>query len=263
MSEHKESTIVSQIVRMDEVANFLVSFHYVLEEFGTKRWRGHGNLISLLHSPVRTNATNDSTRIYSMLIHGLGNPSWNEWAMQRAEWLALEVIILVKQLLEQNPRLVDAAMGANGQDVQLYIAWAPHKMQFDGFDMSSSAPGSNHRADFMLARSVGQPRKLIRICRVYHTTNVPKETTSNDPSIVNPESRLLAQCDFPLHDVVDEAVQEAAASLRGRLGLQKRHLPAPPAAMPTLRDGDSSSSESSNSGEPEDDDRLSVDTDDS
>ena len=183
--------------------------------------------------------------------------------MQRAEWLALEVIILVKQLLEQNPRLVDAAMGANGQDVQLYIAWAPHKMQFDGFDMSSSAPGSNHRADFMLARSVGQPRKLIRICRVYHTTNVPKETTSNDPSIVNPESRLLAQCDFPLHDVVDEAVQEAAKSLRERLGLQKRHLPAPPAALPTLRDGDSSSSESSNSGDPGDDERLSVDTEDS
>ena len=94
MSELKESTIVSQIVRRDEVTNFLDSFHSALEEFGTLRWRGHGNLISLLHSPVRTNATNDSTRIYSMLIHGLGNPSWNEWAMQRAEWLALEVIIL-------------------------------------------------------------------------------------------------------------------------------------------------------------------------
>ena len=130
--------------------------------------------------------------------------------------------------------------------------------------MCSSAPGSNHRADFMLARSVGQPTKLIRICKVYHTTNVPKETTSGDASIVNPESRLLAQCDFPLHGFVDEAVQEAAASLRERRGLQKnKKLPAPPAALPTLRDGDSSSSESSNSGEPEDDDRLSVDTDDS
>jgi len=196
-----------------------------------------------------------------MLIHGLGNPSWNEWAMQRAEWLALEVIILVKQLLEQNPRLVDAAMGANGQDVQLYIAWAPHKMQFDGFDMSSSAPGSNHRADFMLARYVGRPTKLIRICKVYHTTNVPKETTSGDAGIVNPESRLLAQCDFPLHDTVDQAVHQAATSLRERRGLQIRHLPAAPEALPTLRNRDSSSSESSNSGEPEED-RLSVDTDD-
>ena len=104
ISEHKESTIVSQIVRRDEVAHFLDSFHSAIEEFGTRKWRGHGNLISLLHSPVRTNASN-TTRIYSMLIHGLGNPSWNEWAMQRAEWLALEVIILVKQL------------AANGQDV--------------------------------------------------------------------------------------------------------------------------------------------------
>ena len=48
-----------------------------------------------------------------MLIHGLGNPRWNEWAMQRAEWLALEVIIRVKQLLDKNPRLVDAVMGTN------------------------------------------------------------------------------------------------------------------------------------------------------
>ena len=181
--------------------------------------------------------------------------------MQRAEWLALEVIILVKQLLEQNPRLVDAAMGANGQDVQLHIAWAPHKMQFDGFDMSSSAPGSNDRADFMLAGYVGRLTKLVRICKVYHTTNVPKETTSGHAGIVVPESRLLAQCDFPLHDTVDQAVYQAATSLRQRRGLQIRHLPAHAAALPTLRSRDSSSSESSDSGEPEED-RLSVDTDD-
>ena len=139
-------------------------------------------------------------------------------------------------------------MGTNEQVVQLYIAWAPHKMQFDGFDMSSSAPGSNHRADFMLARSVGQPKKLIRICRVYHTTNVPKETTSGDEGIVVPESRLLAQCDFPLHDTVDQAVYQAATSLRERRGLQIRPLPAHK-ALQTLRSRDSSSSESSDSGE--------------
>ena len=101
--EAHASTIVSQIVRRDEVADFCLGlFHYALEELGRKRLRGHGYLISLLHSPVRIN---DSKRIYSMLIHGLGNPRWNEWALQRAEWLALEVIIRVKQLLEQNPRL--------------------------------------------------------------------------------------------------------------------------------------------------------------
>ena len=63
--------------------------------------------------------------------------------MSRAKCFALEVIIRVKQL------------AANGQDVQLHIAWAPHKMQFEGFDMSSSAPATNGCADFMLAGSVG------------------------------------------------------------------------------------------------------------
>ena len=79
---------------------------------------------------------------------------------------------------------------ANGQDVQFHIAWAPHKMQFDGFDMSSSAPGSNDRADFMLAGFVGRSTKLVRICKVYHTTNVLKETTSGHAGIVVPEFRF-------------------------------------------------------------------------
>ena len=180
--------------------------------------------------------------------------------MQRAEWLALEVIILVKQLLEQDPGLVDAAFRANGQNVQLDIAWVPHKMQFDGFDMSSTAPGSNHRAEFMLAGYVEQLSKFVRICKVYHTTNVPKETTSGDAGIVVPESRLLAQCEFLSHDIVDRAVDQAAKNLRERRGLQIRPLPAHQ-GLRTLRSRDSSSSESSDIGEPESD-RLSVDTDD-
>ena len=60
----------------------------------------------------------------------------------------MEVIIRVKQL------------AANGQDVQLHIAWAPHKMHFEGFDMSSSAPVTNGCADFMLAGSVDQFKNL-------------------------------------------------------------------------------------------------------
>ena len=171
---------------------------------------------------------------------------------------ALEVIIRVKQLLElgsgsladEDKKLVDESLAANGQDVQLHIAWAPHKMQFDGFDMSSSAPGSNDRADFMLAGYVEQLSKFVRICKVYHTTNVPKETTSGDAGIVVPESRLLAQCESPLHDTVDQAVYQAATSLRERRGLQIRPLPAHK-ALQTLRSRDSSSSESSDSGEPE------------
>ena len=95
-----------------------------------------------------------------MLIHGLGNPGWNQCAMPQAECLALEVIIRVKQL------------AANGQDVQLHIAWAPHKMQFEGFDMSSSAPVTNGRADFMLVGSVGHSfRDVAYSCYVrvtYH-----------------------------------------------------------------------------------------------
>ena len=146
----------------------------------------------------------------------------------------------------------DASFAANGQYVQLHIAWAPHKMQFDGFDMSSSAPGSNLRADFMLAGYVEQLTKLVRICKVYHTTNVPKETTSGDAGIVVPESRLLAQCDFLPHDIVDQAVGQAAKNLRERRGLQIRPLlfPAHQGVL-TLRSRDSSSSESSDSGEPE------------
>ena len=68
--------------------------------------------------------------------------------MPRAKCLALEVIIRVKRL------------AANGQDGQLHIAWAPHKMQFEGFDMSSSAPVSNGDTDFMLAGSVDQVQNL-------------------------------------------------------------------------------------------------------
>jgi hypothetical protein len=48
-----------------------------------------GYLYSLLQTPIEITPR---TRLYSALIHGLGESTWREWAMGRAEWLVLEII---------------------------------------------------------------------------------------------------------------------------------------------------------------------------
>ena len=48
-----------------------------------------GALLSLLPSPVKTH---QETRLYSAVVRGLGQNSWDEWPMGRMEWMCFQVI---------------------------------------------------------------------------------------------------------------------------------------------------------------------------
>jgi hypothetical protein len=66
-----------------------------------EEWRGSdGYLYSLLQTPIESTP---KTRLYKAWIHGLGEPMWREWAMARAEWLALE-ILLAHSTAKQSPK---------------------------------------------------------------------------------------------------------------------------------------------------------------
>ena len=55
-----------------------------------------GYLHSLLPCPVEVQP---SSRLYSCVVHGLGRNRWCEPAMERVEWLAVEILSLMRDLL--------------------------------------------------------------------------------------------------------------------------------------------------------------------
>ena len=199
-----------------------------------EEWRGskEGYLYNLLQTPIESTP---KTRLYSALINGLGESTWCEWAMGRAEWLVLEIISATLTRLdasrvhnEATPlwTMLESSLGTTRAQVTLRIAWSAHKMTFDGDVMKSGRAGANDRSDFHVVASVPGKTAVI-LCTLYHTTNWPQELKTNREGYNLPEARLLAE-GFTSSLLVDvdhacQAVAQRCLSLRGFGPLQLAH----------------------------------------
>ena len=74
-------------------------------------------------------------------------------------------------------------------DIQLDLCWAPHKLAHDGVTMKATASGANDRTDFFLIANWPGARRPIVLVDIYHTTNVPENTSSGRNNVALPESR--------------------------------------------------------------------------
>ena len=190
----------------------------VMKEF--QKWsQSTGAVRNVLYRNIQT--TDDSSRLYSVWVDGLGEKQWNEWAMTRVEWLCLEITFNLLQICSAARAVEEIKEKMQVQDEPLLtIAWAAHKVRFDGFQMSSTGAGANDRADFfLLAQDALQAELPKVIATFYHTTNVPELTTTEDPHMIYPESRILCECPKYMNDFVDAAVWECAKRVRKDQGL--------------------------------------------
>ena len=121
------------------------------------------------------------------------------WGMGRIEYLCLQLIWTMRQMLlvgdsdewTEEWAHIGETCGVAARDVFLDIVWCPHKMRLAGDIMQSSAAEANERCDILL---VGWPLSRsspILLGHAYHTTNVVKNTWSEAPGQVYPESRVL------------------------------------------------------------------------
>jgi hypothetical protein len=155
-----------------------------------------GNVINIISRGLRSS----SALLFSVLVSGIGEDRTSMWAMGRLEWLALELMFDAKHLLDSTPDdpeirglwdILERTFGCNRPNIEVDIIWTPHKLEFNGEDMESTAAGANDRADILL---VARQRETIRfsiIAVVYHTTNVSENTASMRSGQAYPETRLL------------------------------------------------------------------------
>ena len=120
--------------------------------------------------------------------------------------------------------------------IQFDILWSPHKLEFNGENMESTAAGSNDRSDIMLlARQRGAPRATI-IALVYHTTNVAENTASMRPGQAYPETRLLWRDRIDTGELPNLAMRRLAENLR----IVAQDIMPPPGDLPDPSDDESS-----------------------
>jgi len=72
--------------------------------------------------------------------------------MERVEWLAVEILSLMRDLLRtghsEYASSLEDELQESADNISLRITWSPHKMEFDGYQMRSTMSGANDRADF-------------------------------------------------------------------------------------------------------------------
>ena len=111
---------------------------------------------------------------------------------------------------------------------------APHKKKFDGNEMTSTMAGANDRADFFLLAVPLQGSPPIIIATIYHTTNVPPLTSSNEKTMLYPESRLLSRSMDCVTAEIRLAVWRCAKKLRCQRGFDWRaETKSPSCSTPT------------------------------
>ena len=98
-------------------------------------------------------------------------------------------------------------------DLDLSIAFAPHKMRLTGGELETAAPGANGRADVLLLAWPTDAAVPTVLGWVYHTTNVSPGTASNRHGQAYPESRVLWRHCLPLPHLVADAACSLAARL--------------------------------------------------
>jgi len=200
-----------------------------------REWHEHtfgmdGTLLSLMTEPI----VNKSAQLFSAVVYGIGKRKSSMFSLGRMEWLALELVAEARQVLlnrmgNKNDTLwsdLEKTLDKPRKDIDLSIAFAPHKMRLLGDELEASAPGAGQRADVLLLAwpwNVAEPSVLGW---AYHTTNVPTGTASMHREQVYPESRVLWRHCAPLPDLM----KLAACSLAKRLGLPS------PASVDSLLD---------------------------
>ena len=207
-SDKSPITVLARIVDRKQKEWFEHSFLNFVRSMLVYTRGAPGRLYSVVEKPVKDE---ESLRIYSVLVYGLGRSKWCESAMGRMEWLAYESMIDLKQQLKgkdltfwsQFPQL----QIHDGDRVETDIGFAPHKMEYDGLEMQSKVAGANERADFFLICRKANSEAGRILCTVYHTTNFAENTHSKRSHAISFESRLLFRGSPILCDMMDTVIQ--------------------------------------------------------
>ena len=115
-----------------------------------------GYLANLLAAPVKES---EKSLMFSVAITGLQAQGFHRvWAMGRMDLLATELVGKTKHLMELRKssfydtdwHRIEEALEAKRNDIELLVAFAPHKMVFNGAEMESAADGANERTDIYI-----------------------------------------------------------------------------------------------------------------
>ena len=138
-----------------------------------------GSLLSLMSKPK----INKTAQLFSALVYGMGFKSKSMWTFGRMEWLALELVAEARELLRETTSsstnehlwsILAREFNRERSDIEISIAFAPHKMRLLGEELESSAPGAGERSDILLlACPTGASKPTIIGC-AYHTTCLPE-----------------------------------------------------------------------------------------
>ena len=144
--------------------------------------------------------------------------------MGRMEFLCFELVWqLLLCLLPPNLDRLRKACAMLGQptpvELTLEIAWAPHKFEYDGSTMKTTACGANARTDFFLTATWPGCTRPVILLDVYHTTNVPESTFSGGYRIPMSETRVLASSAYGLLPALDAVVAEYTLRARASVNL--------------------------------------------
>ena len=175
-----------------------------------------GALLSLMVQPVRQLRTN--AELFSAVVHGLGVRKVSMWSLGRMEWLAFELVAQALQVLRDRAnneedefwRAIETHLSRGRTDINLSIAFAPHKMQLVGEELEASAAGAGERADVILLAWPKGAEEPTALGWAYHTTNVPRGTASMRPGQQYPESRILWRQCVSLPNLMTQAATAVA-----------------------------------------------------
>ena len=200
-----------------------------------REWHAHTfgmdvTLLSLMTEPI----VNKSAQLFSAVVYGIGKRKSSMFSLGRMEWLALELVAEARQVLldpegDENDALwsvLEETLEKSRKDIDISIAFAPHKMRLLGDELEASAPGAGQRADVLLLAWPWDEAEPSVLGLAYHTTNVPTGTASMHREQVYPESRVLWRHCAPLPNLM----KLAACSLAKRLRLPS------PASVDSLLD---------------------------
>ena len=131
---------------------------------------------------------NKSAQLFSAVVYGIGKRKSSMFSLGRMEWLALELVAEARQVLlarmgNENDALwsvLEETLEKSRRDIDIdiSIAFAPHKMRLLGDELEASAPGAGQRADVLLLAWPWDEAEPSVLGWAYHTTNVPTGTAS-------------------------------------------------------------------------------------
>ena len=178
-----------------------------------------GSLLSLMTESIG----NESAELFSTVVYGIGCDCVSMYSLGRVEWLSLELVTEALKLLQSRKdeandkfwNVIEQKFHCKRSEINLSIAFAPHKMRKLGDDLETSAAGAGERADVLLLAWPNEKEEPSVLGWAYHTTNAPPGTASMRRGQHYPETRILWKPCAPL----PELMHLAAQSLVKRYGL--------------------------------------------